>query len=125
MPYFDRGMSALVSDLHDRGLDRDVLVVAWGEFGRSPPVNKAAGRDHWPAASFALIAGGGIRGGQVIGATNRLGESPTSRPVHVQEVLATVYNHLEIDVQSVTLPDFAGRPHYLLEKGAPVRELFS
>ena len=123
MPYFDRGISALVSDLHDRGLDQDVLVVAWGEFGRSPRINKAAGRDHWPAVSCALIAGGGIRAGQVIGSTNRLGESAKTRPVSMRDVLATIYSHLQIDAQNITLPDFAGRPRYLLEAGRPIHEL--
>ena len=125
MPYFDHGLSALVSDLHDRGLDQDVMVVAWGEFGRSPRINKDAGRDHWPAVSCALIAGGSVRAGQVIGSTDRWGESPKTRPVHMQDVLATIYSHLQIDVKNITLPDFAGRPQYLLENGTPIRELFS
>lgn len=123
LPYLDRGLSALVEDLHARGLDRDVLVVAWGEFGRSPRVNKSAGRDHWPGCSCALLAGGGIRAGQVIGATTRWGESPQSRPVHMQDVLATIYHHLQIDAANVTIEDLAGRPQYLLDRGVPIAEL--
>ena len=125
LPYLDRGLSALVEDLHARGLDRDVLVVAWGEFGRSPRVNKAAGRDHWPGVSCAMLAGGGLRAGQVIGSTSRWGESPHSRPVHVKDVLATIYDHLQIDVADLTIPDLAGRPQYLLDRGEVIRELRS
>ena len=77
---FDQGITALVEDLHARGLDKDVSVIAWGEFGRTPRINKSAGRDHWPKASCALLAGGGMRMGQVIGSTNRLGEEPQDRP---------------------------------------------
>src|SRR5207244_11968488 len=74
MPYLDQGLAALVTDLHQRGLDKDVSVVIWGEFGRSPRINKDAGREHWPAVCCALLAGGGMRMGQVIGSTTRLGE---------------------------------------------------
>ncbi|MGD9855105.1 MAG: DUF1501 domain-containing protein [Planctomycetaceae bacterium] len=125
MPYLDRGLAALVDDLHARGLDQDVLVVAWGEFGRSPRINQTAGRDHWPGVSCALLAGGGLRTGQVIGSTNRLGESAKTRPVSMQDVLATIYNHLQINVSNATLPDFSGRPQYLLESGVPIQELDS
>ncbi len=123
LPMFDRGISALVSDLHERGLDQDVSVLAWGEFGRSPRINKAAGRDHWPAVSGALLAGGGMRTGQVIGSTNRLGEAAADRPVHVQEVLATLYQRLGIDLRRVSFSDLSGRPRYLIEDRAPLREL--
>jgi hypothetical protein len=84
-----------------------------------------AGRDHWPAVSCALLAGGGIRGGEVIGATTRLGDTALSRPVHQQEVLATVYGHLGIDVERTTVPDFSGRPQYLLDRPAPIAELYA
>src|SRR5262249_23616072 len=82
----DQGLSALIEDLDARGMLQDVSVVVWGEFGRTPRINKNAGRDHWPQVSCALLAGGGMRTGQVIGATNRLGEYAKERPVHFQEV---------------------------------------
>ena len=123
MPLFDHGVATLVDDLHERGLDRDVLVVAWGEFGRSPRVNPAGGRDHWPAVSCALLAGGGLRTGQVLGRTNHLAEMPADRPVHFQEVLATIYHHLGIDVDTTTVPDLNGRPHYLVDGHRPLAEL--
>jgi uncharacterized protein (DUF1501 family) len=123
LPLFDHGVAALVEDLHARGLERDVLVVAWGEMGRSPRVNAAAGRDHWPAVSCALLAGGGLRTGQAVGRTNRLGEVPLDRPVHFQEVLATIYHHLGVDVERTTLRDLNGRPQYLVDNHRPIAEL--
>jgi len=123
MPYLDHGISALVTDLHQRGLDNDVAVVVWGEFGRSPRINQAAGRDHWPAVSCALLGGGGMRTGQVIGSTTRLGEAAKDRPVHFLEVLATVYRHLGIDPKRTTLTDLSGRPRYLVEDYQPIGEL--
>jgi hypothetical protein len=120
---FDQGITALVDDLHRRGLDQDVSVVAWGEFGRTPRINKDGGRDHWPQVSSCLLAGGGMRMGQVIGSTNRLGEVPQDRPIHYQEVFATLYQRLGIDVGSTTIPDHAGRPQYLLDHREPIREL--
>ncbi len=120
---FDRGITALVDDLHARGLEKDVSVVAWGEFGRTPRINKDGGRDHWPQASCALLAGGGMRTGQVIGSTNRLGEVPHDRPLHYQEVFATLYHQLGIDVKTTTIPDHSGRPQYLLNHLEPIREL--
>jgi len=120
---FDQGITALVEDLHRRGLDRDVSVVAWGEFGRTPRINKDGGRDHWPQVSCCLLAGGGMRTGQVIGSTNRLGEVPQDRPIHYQEVFATLYHRLGIDVGTVTIPDHAGRPQYLLDHREPIHEL--
>ena len=122
---FDQGITALVDDLHNRGLDQDVSVVAWGEFGRTPRINAGGGRDHWPQVSCALLAGGGMRMGQVIGSTNRLGEVPKDRPVHYQDVLATLYHQLGIDVANVTIPDPSGRPQYLLERREPIKELIS
>jgi uncharacterized protein (DUF1501 family) len=117
-------MSALVEDLYERGLDRDVSVVAWGEFGRTPKINKDGGRDHWPQVSCALLSGGGLRTGQVIGATNRLGEYAQDRPVRFEEVFATLYRSLGIDPYQTTVTDLSGRPHYLLETGdQPIREL--
>ena len=124
LPLFDHGISALVEDLHQRGLEEDVSVVIWGEFGRTPRVNKSAGRDHWPQVAFAMLAGGGLRTGQVIGSTNRLAEYADSRPVHFQEVFATLYQKLGIDVSTATLTDLSGRPRYLLDPGhEPLREL--
>jgi hypothetical protein len=122
-PLFDQGMSALVEDLHERGLADDVSVVAWGEFGRTPVINKDAGRDHWPQVGCALLAGGGMRTGQVIGATDRLGGTPVERPVHFGEVLATLYHQLGIDSNAVTVRDLAGRPQYLVDNYQPMPEL--
>ena len=122
LPKLDMALSALIEDLHARGLDRDVSVVVWGEFGRTPKVNGKGGRDHWPAVSCALLAGGGLRTGQVIGATNRLAEEPVDRPVTFQEVFATLYHNLGID-PSLTIPNHAGRPMYLLDQREPIREV--
>jgi uncharacterized protein (DUF1501 family) len=114
----------LITDLHERGLDKDVSVVVWGEFGRTPKINKRNSRDHWPQVSFALLAGGGMRTGQVIGATNRYGEHVTQRPVSFQEVFATLYHNVGIDVGSATVLDLHGRPQYLLDAGVePIGEL--
>lgn len=123
LPQFDQGLSALIEDLHDRGLDKDVAVVAWGEFGRTPQINKDAGRDHWPQVGGGLLAGGGFRTGQVIGATDRTGSAIADRPVHFSEVLATLYRHLGIDAATVPLADHTGRPQYLLERPVPLPEL--
>jgi hypothetical protein len=123
LPLFDQGVSALVEDLHQRGLDQDVSVVVWGEFGRSPRVNKTAGRDHWPAVAGALLFGGGLRTGQVLGATNRLGEVPRDRPVHYQEVLATLYQRLDLNLQRRAVADRANRPQYLVGDHQPIQEL--
>ena len=115
-------MSALIEDLEVRGTLNDVTVIAWGEFGRTPRINPSAGRDHWPQVSSAILAGGGIRGGQAVGATNRLGEYAKDRPVPVQEIVATLYHNLGIDVALTTITDPAGRPQYLVES-APLPEL--
>ena len=114
LPLLDRALSGLITDLHQRGMDKDVSVVVWGEFGRTPTINAKGGRDHWPRVSCALLAGGGMNHGQVIGATDRLGGEATERPVRFGEVFATLYNRLGIDVNKVTLTDFAGRPQYLV-----------
>jgi len=123
LPPFDQGMSALVEDLHERGLDKDVAVVAWGEFGRTPMINKDAGRDHWPQVGCALLAGGNWRRGQTIGATDRLGGAVTERPVHFGEVLASLYRHLGIDPSLPHLRDLSGRPQFLVEGHQPLPEL--
>ncbi len=99
-------------------------MVVWGEFGRTPKINKRNSRDHWPAVSFALMAGGGMRTGQVIGSTNRLGEHAQDRPVTFQVVFATLYHNIGIDTRSATVQDLNGRPQYLVDSGVePIREL--
>src|SRR3954465_450199 len=113
LPLLDQGLSALVEDLHQRGLDKDVSVIVWGEFGRTPTINKDAGRDHWPRVSCAVLAGGGMKTGQVIGATDRLGGEASERPVHFQEVFATLYHNMGIDVNKATVADLSGRPQFL------------
>ncbi|MFO0943248.1 MAG: DUF1501 domain-containing protein [Pirellulales bacterium] len=118
----DQCLSALIEDLHQRGILDDVTVIAWGEFGRTPKINPGAGRDHWAPVSCAFIAGGGMKTGQAIGATNRLGEYAAERPVDVQEVLATLYHNLGIDTATTTLTDPTGRPQYLVEAN-PIAEL--
>ena len=124
LPLLDQGLSALIEDVYQRGLDKDVSVVVWGEFGRTPTINKDAGRDHWPRVSCGLLFGGGMKTGQVIGATDRLGGEATERPVRFGDVFATLYHNLGIDVSKVTIPDLAGRPQYLVEAGCePMREL--
>jgi hypothetical protein len=123
LPQFDQGISALVGDLHQRGLDRDVSVVVWGEFGRTPKINAQAGRDHWAPVNSALLAGGGMRTGQVIGSTDKLGAYAAGRPVHYLDVLATLYQRLGIDPHSFVKDRF-DRPVPLLPSSAvPIREL--
>ena len=125
LPPFDQAICALVEDLHERGLDQDCTVLAWGEFGRTPKINKDAGRDHWPRVSCALMAGGGMRTGQAIGATDRLGGEPASRPVTFEEVHATLYRNLGIHLASAPrLFDFRGRPQYLVSPDVkPIAEV--
>jgi hypothetical protein len=118
----DQGLSALLEDLEQRGLLPDVTVVAWGEFGRTPRINNNAGRDHWPQVSCALLAGGGMRCGQVIGATNRLGEYASARPVQFGEVFATLYRNLGLDPARNFLTDPTGRPQHLADQ-VPLREV--
>jgi hypothetical protein len=123
LPMFDIGLSALLDDLYERGLDRDVTVIAWGEFGRTPKINPQGGRDHWPQVSCALLAGGGMRTGQVIGSTDRLADHAKDRPVHFQEIFATLYHNLGINVRTATVTDLTGRPQYLVDHVEPLREL--
>lgn len=123
-PVFDQGLTTLLDDLEERGMSDDVSVVVWGEFGRTPIINKNGGRDHWPQVACALLAGGGMRTGQVIGSTNRLGEHPQERPVHFQEVFASLYRNLGIDTSQVTLTDQTGRPQFLVDPAyQPLPEL--
>lgn len=123
--YMDPALSALIEDIYDRGLDQKILVVACGEFGRTPrlnTINGCLGRDHWPSAMTALVSGGGLRMGQVVGATNSKAEYPTERPMAPQHLMATIYRHLGIDPRA-SLVDFFGRPVPLLSEGEPIREL--
>ncbi|NDA68208.1 MAG: DUF1501 domain-containing protein [Verrucomicrobia bacterium] len=122
-PLLDQGFSALIEDLHQRGLDKDVTVILWGEFGRTPKINKDAGRDHWPAVSCALLAGGGLRTGQVIGSTDRHGGEASDRPVHFGEIFATLYNRVGLEANQVTIPDLTGRPQYLVDGWEPIKEV--
>lgn len=138
-PFFDQAVTALVEDIYDRGLDKRVLVVVTGEFGRTPKISYVAssgggvasgaagtvqpGRDHWPRANSMLWAGGGISTGRVIGATDRLGEDVVDRRVGPHDFLATIYHHLGIDYDSVTLPDQAGRPIHIVQYGKAIPEL--
>jgi hypothetical protein len=124
MPLLDLAVSALVDDLHARGLDQHVSVVVWGEFGRTPRINNTAGRDHWPQVSCALMAGGGMRTGQVIGATDRTGGTAARRPVKFQEVFATLYRNIGLNPNEVRIFDQNGRPQYLVDAGNdPMREV--
>jgi Protein of unknown function (DUF1501) len=118
----DQGLSALIDDLEQRDLLDRTTVVVWGEFGRTPRINSGAGRDHWPQVSCALLAGGGMRTGQVIGATNRLGEFAKERPVHMQEIIATIYHNLGIDPNATAINDPTGRPQHLVDF-KPIKEL--
>jgi uncharacterized protein (DUF1501 family) len=123
-PIFDNALAALLDDLKARGLEDDVCVLVWGEFGRTPIISKQVGRDHWPRVSAAVLAGGGMKTGQIIGATDRLAGEATERPVTFGEVFATLYHHLGIDAQRTTLTDLSGRPQYLVEDQAqPLAEL--
>lgn len=114
-PIFDQCVSALVEDLHQRGLADDCAVIIWGEFGRTPKISNIVGRDHWPQVNCALMAGGGLKHGQVIGATDRIAGEVVSRPVTFGEVYATLFHHLGVDVQQATIADNNGRPQYLVE----------
>ena len=124
LPRLDVGLTALIEDLEERGLSDDVSVLVWGEFGRTPKINPQGGRDHWPAVGCALLAGGGMKTGQVIGSTDRLGGNAKDRPVHFQEVFATLYHNLGIDLSHTTVKDLQGRPHYLVDAGyEPMKEV--
>jgi hypothetical protein len=122
LPQLDRGFHALVTDLHPRGLDKDVAVVLWGEFGRAPRISRGDGRDHWPEAGAAVLAGGGFKVGQVIGETDSQGGRAKSAPYTPSNVLANLYRHLGID-PATTILDHNRRPIYLLDDRELVREL--
>jgi uncharacterized protein (DUF1501 family) len=141
MPTYDQCVSALIEDIYARGLDKKVLVVVTGEFGRTPKINfdrstgagnasgptgtLQPGRDHWPRAFSNIWAGGGIQTGAVIGATDKRGEDVTERPCSASDFLATIYHHLGIDYQKVTIEDLNGRPTHIVENGRAISELLS
>lgn len=123
LPVLDKGLTALVTDLEARGLLDDVTIIVWGEFGRTPKINKNAGRDHWPGVGPAILAGGGLRVGQVIGQTDKTASVAIERPVHYLDVMATVYQRLGIDPVNTTLLDPSGRPQHLVGQGKVIGEL--
>jgi hypothetical protein len=121
LPIFDHGLATLIDDLHERNLWKDVAIVVWGEFGRTPTVSmKTGGRDHWPAVGMCLLMGGSIPGGVVIGATDRYAGQAVSHPVTHKDVFATLYRHLGLDARRITLTDPTGRPQYILNEGTPI-----
>lgn len=122
LPSFDMAYSALIEDLHQRGMLKDTMVLAWGEFGRTPKVNISGGRDHWPNVFSAAIAGGIIKGGRVVGSSDAQGGSPNESPKTPQDVLATLYSHIGIDT-SKQFTDHGGRPHSILTGGEVIKEL--
>jgi uncharacterized protein (DUF1501 family) len=122
LPHFDQAFSALVQDLADRGLDKKVVVFATGEFGRTPRINSGAGRDHWPGANSVVYAGGGLKMGQAVGATDKRGEYPAEKPYGPQDVLSTVYHVLGID-HHVSFLDDGNRPMPIANYGNPIPEL--
>lgn len=121
-PALDQAIASLVTDLYETGLDRKVMVVAMGEFGRTPRINKGAGRDHWGRVMSVMMSGGGLKVGQVVGASDSSGAVPVEAPYRPENVLAMLYRHLGID-PSLTFPDNSGRPRYLLETRELIREL--
>lgn len=125
LPYLDESLSALIEDIYTRGLDNRILVVVMGEFGRTPRLSKNAsgvGRDHWPDAMSVLFSGGGLRTGQVVGATNSKGEFPSEKPYTPKDILATIYRHLGIDAR-YSFVDGSGRPIPILGEGKAIEEL--
>src|SRR4029079_9999616 len=124
--FYDRAVTALIEDLHERGLDRRVLLIVTGEFGRKPRITYSdgrPGRDHWPQAMSLLVSGGGIRGGQVVGSTNSKGEHPQERPLTPGDLWPTVLRHLGIDHENISFPDHRGRPMPMLADGKAIAEL--
>jgi hypothetical protein len=123
LPPLDQALSALIDDLDAHNLLDKTIIMMSGEFGRTPRINGTAGRDHWARASFFFLAGGGLRHGQMIGKTNRNGEEPIERPVHIQSVFHTIYHQLGIDANTITLTDPNGRPQFLADNRQLVTEL--
>jgi uncharacterized protein (DUF1501 family) len=133
LPIFDKAVAALIEDIYQRGLDKKVMVIVSGEFGRTPRINPQKGtaskvmqpgRDHYPAAMSVLVSGGGMPTGQVIGSTNKKGEHPQDRPLDPNDLLATIYRHLGIDYKR-HVPDRNGRPVPLIPSGTPIVELIA
>jgi uncharacterized protein (DUF1501 family) len=140
-PFFDQAVATLTEEIYERGLDKKVLLIVGGDFGRTPRISHVAssgggvasapagvvqpGRDHWPNAMSFLFSGGGIATGQVIGATDRRGEEVVDRRVGIGDFVATVYRHLGVDPDRVTIPNFSGRPIPILQDGKPIPELLS
>jgi uncharacterized protein (DUF1501 family) len=123
LPNLDRGIACLIQDLHDRGMEDDVVTVVWGEFGRTPKINNSdAGRDHWAPVMSALVAGGGLKMGQAVGASSARGEYPKDRPYKVPHLLATIYQAMGID-PAMTFLNGSGRPMYILDDRNTVPEL--
>lgn len=123
LPLWDTGISALVEDIYQRGLDKDVTVCVWDEFGRTPKINKNAGRDHWAPVNYALLAGGGMKMGQTIGSTEKTGGYAATRPVHYRDILSTLYHNMGIDSKQF-IRDQSERPVPILPSHAqPIREL--
>jgi hypothetical protein len=123
LPQVDRGIANLIQDLHDRGMENDVVTVMWGEFGRTPKINgNDAGRDHWAPVMSAIVAGGGLKMGQAIGSSSSRGEYPKVQPYRASQVLSTLYRVVGID-PSLTFPNGSGRPMYILDDREPVKEL--
>ena len=123
LPMLDRGIANLIQDLHDRGMQDDVVTVVWGEFGRTPKINGTdAGRDHWSPVMSAMVAGGGLKMGQAVGASSARAEYPKDRPYKVPHLLATMYKAMGID-PSQTFPNGSGRPMYVLDERDLVKEL--
>ena len=124
LPVYDQALSALIEDLNERGLAENVLVLACGEFGRSPRIDtKNAGRGHWPRAMHAVLSGGGIKEGQIIGSTTKDGGQPAENPLTPGDLLASIYQVLGIDSHSI-INDLQNRPVPLIQQGKPIRELF-
>ena len=126
LPIYDRAVTALIDDLHDRGMDKKTLLIVTGEFGRTPRISYAKGRpgrDHWPAAMSILVSGGGLKMGRVVGSTDARGEHPKDRPLSVNDLWATMFAHLGIDPQVTSFQDHAGRPLAVLPEGKPIAEL--
>jgi uncharacterized protein (DUF1501 family) len=132
LPLFDRAVTTLIEDLYERGLDKRVLLIVTGEFGRTPKISysvgtssgvKQPGRDHWPQAMSVLVSGGGLKMGQVVGSTNSRGEQPKDRPLGVNDLWATMFRHLDIDYKNTNFLDHSGRPMPILPDGEPIAEL--
>jgi uncharacterized protein (DUF1501 family) len=118
----DQGVSALIEDLHDRGMQDDVLVVVTGDFGRTPRINKNAGRDHWGNLCTLALSGGGLNMGQIVGRSSAKAEVPDTSPIRPHDLMATIFELFGIPLKQQVV-DFQGRPMYLLEDGTPIREL--